>query len=197
MSLHANTPHEPQITLCVSLTVEADYRSRAAFPGLRIEHAKKRVGTFLLFDVPLSFADSVLEDAENRMEEIGGGRGVYQAYRALHKRLSADLDEVDGVEPDPGREAFIKSVERIGVHPVGTVLYSDEGEQVTITHPLTIYPCSSAQGAFRRREGRFDYRPMYLGEVVRDGKKESFAWAPGALLDKDGGITHLRLVHSA
>jgi hypothetical protein len=196
MSLHAHTHAEPHITLSLSLTVEADYRNRAAFPGLRLEQAAKRVGTYLLFDIARDFAAEVLEDAENRMEELGGGRGLYQAFRALRERLADDMDKADGVLADPGLDAFKKAAASVGVHRVGTVLFDDDGREVKITGGLEIRGCRHESGAFRKSKGRFDYRPMYAGTVQKEGGVEEFLWAPGDLYDRDGGVTHLRLVHS-
>lgn len=184
------------VVLVISLTIEGDYRNRGAFPGLRIDSAEKRSGTNLIFRVPVGFAREVLDDARARRDEIGGGRGLYQAYRALAKNLQFSLDRADGVKDDPGMEAWEKDTRSVGCHPAGMRVHNEDGEALTITGPYKLWRVNGNDGSFRDNDGkRFSYRWGYA--CTRDGAKESCFYAAGDLYADDGGITHLRLVHSA
>lgn len=182
------------VSLWISLTVEGDYRNRAAFPGLRIDSAIKRSGTTLLFRVPVDFAHEVLEDAKNRRKEIGGGRGLYQAYRALTKNLQALVDRADGVQADPGSDTWEAGIRSLGCIAVNTVVRDEDNDALVIVSPYKRYRVFSNDGEFKDNDTgkRFSYMYGYGVKKVEGG--ENFFQAAGQLYDADGCFTHLRLV---
>jgi hypothetical protein len=185
------------VALWISITVEADYRNRGAFPGLRMDSAEKRNGTNLIFHVPVDFARAVLEDAQARRDEIAKGRGLYQAYRALAKRLQWALDDAEGVEDDPGREDWEAAVRAVGCHPVGAQVKDSEGDSLVVCRSYAVVTVwDEDHGKFRSEKtgDRFSYRMGYV--CKKPGSEETFFMPAGDLYDQEGEITHLRLVHS-
>jgi hypothetical protein len=192
---------EHLVPLWLSVTLEQDYRNLGAFPGLRIESAK-RSGTTLLFQVPIDFANEVLEHGRERMRELGGGRGLYQSYRAMVAKLSRELDEVEGVTADPGREAaeaaVAASYARLSMRDAVT---NEDGRRGEVVGEFRVYHIAEEDGEYRDAQGRTGYRPGYLvkwcdehGKLPDDEKH--FFCSAADLYSASGEITHLRLVRS-
>lgn len=184
------------VLLMLTPALEADYCSRAAFPGLRSDKAAKRSGTTSVFYVPIDFAREVLEDAKNRMKELGSGRGVYQSYRALAEHMRRGLDRAEGVQPDPGLDKWVEDTSAIGCIEVGTSVQDQDGDLVMITEGYRMRRCNQESGPFRDESTgrRVAYRPGYVGVVMRDGEPKKFFYAAGDLFTPSGDTTHLRLI---
>lgn len=185
---------EPLISLVLSPTLEQDFRNLGVFPGLRAETAK-RSGASLFFRVPQDFAREVLAHARGRMEEIGAGRGLYQAYRALAAKLAQALDDAEGVTDDPGRDAWGQEQARefARLRP-GDVVTNADGERGRVTSDFGVFKVLDDEGQYRCQAGRFNYRPGY-SVMWRDGSTETFSQA-GDIYSASGETTHLRLVRS-
>lgn len=179
----------------LSATVLADYADRGAFPGLRLDKPHNRAGTWALFSVPIDFAHEVLADAEQRKHELRSGRGLFQAYRSLAEKLARELDRVEGVTEAPDRLVWDAEMKAFNCHPVGTQLLDDDGEVVTIASAYSARSVQTEAGEFRSPKSgrRVSYR---YGYTAKRGEQEFF-YAAGDLYDRDGAVTHLRLVHSA
>lgn len=183
------------VLLMLTPTLEAEYRNRAAFPGLRADKAAKRSGATSIFYVPAVFAREVLEDAKNRMQELGSGRGVYQAYRALAEHMKRGIDRAEGVQPDPGLDKWAEEYGSVGCLQAGYKLQDDDGETVILSEGYKVRRCNQQNGPFRDDSGRrFAYRPGYVGVVMRDGEAKKFFYAACDLFSPSGDVTHLRLV---
>lgn len=186
---------EPLISLVLSPTLEQDYCKLGVFPGLRAE-AAKRSGTALFYRVTLDFARKVLAHAQARMKEIGTGRGLYQAYRALAAKLAQSLDDAEGVDPDPGPEQWEQEQARefARLRP-GDVVTNEDGDCGRIECGLGVYKVLDDEGQYRGNNvGRFSYRLGYL-VVWRDEAVGQFN-SPGDIYSASGETTHLRLVRS-
>lgn len=187
-----------QFALWLSISIEADYRDRGVFAALRIVTAQRRSGTRLLFRVALDVAREVLADALGRKNELGGGRGVYQAYRALVRYLAREVDEAEGVQEDPGREQWEADVRAFGCHRAGAILTNRNGDEIVVVETYGLYLVSDKSGPYRYRDekggGRVSYRFGYI--CRRAGSEKTAFWSAGDMYDDDGCITHLRLVHS-
>jgi hypothetical protein len=196
--INTDAQHVELFELWLTISLDADYRARDVFPELRAEYAVRRSGTQLLFVVPIETAQAVLKDSKERMGQLKSLRGVYQSYRALAARLTDQFDESDGVSPDPGFEAISKQLQEISCHAVGTTLYDGNGDRVYLKGGYQLRRVRSSSGPFRTQDGmRCTYRPGYCGIVERsDGTQDEHFFAASDLLDRDGYITHLRLVHS-
>ena len=191
----ANPQPADSVLLMLTPALEADYRNRAAFPGLRSDQAEKRSGTTSIFYVPIAFAREVLEDAKDRMQELGSGRGVYQAYRALAEHMKRGIDRAEGVQPDPGLEKWTEEASAVGCLQVGYTLQDQDGETVIITEGYKVRRCNQESGPFRDETGRrFAYRAGYVGVVMRGGQAKKFFYAAGELFTPSGDTTHLRLI---
>jgi hypothetical protein len=133
------------------------------------------------------------------MKLLTNHRGVYRSYHSLAGRLKRDLDEAEGVRPDPGLEKWKEDMEQLGCHRVEAVLYAMDGEPAEIVRGYGIHKVTDPDGEYRDgKDGkRFSYRPGY---VVLKGKGlnvQRLFYPAGDLVDKEGSPTHLSLVHSA
>lgn len=186
-----NTPEE-LVTIWLTITMEADYRNTGIFPGLRFEKAVHRSGTKALFRVPIDFACEVLEHAKERKRELGTGRGLYQAYRAFVERTEAALDDAEGIALDPGEEAVANALREAGCIKPGTWVLLESGEKAVVVQGYGLRQVRCEDGDYRSGCERIDWRQGY--EVAAIGGKRIFA-AAGQIVDVDGRLTHLRLVH--
>lgn len=185
---------EPLVPLPLSLTLEQDYRNLGVFPGLRAE-AAKRSGAYLLFRVNLDFAHEVLAHAQDRMKEIGTGRGLYQAYRALAAKLAQSLDDAEGVTEAPGVEAWEQEQEQefARLRP-GDVVTNADGDRGQVTSRFQVFRVVDDEGPYRNEDGRFSYRYGY--SVMWRGESEEKFSSPWQVYSPSGELTHLRLVRS-
>lgn len=196
MTRAAPTKENATITIWLSPTVEADYRNRGCFPGLRSDKAASRESTWAIFYVSPDFAREVLDDAQERKRELKSGRGLSQGYRSLAAKIVRELEQFDGVRPDPGKEAWEADVRSSGCHDVGARLFDANGEPLVVARAYGVHKVRSSDGEFRNENGnRIDYRHGYV--CVRPGNDDPVFYAAWELFDRDGECTHLRLVHAA
>lgn len=190
----SNKSSEPLLSLVLSPTLEQDYRKLGAFPGLRAETAR-RSGTALFFRVTPDFAREVLAHAQERKKEIGPGRGLYQAYRALAAKLAQALDDAEGVTDDPGREAWEEEQAQdfARLRP-GDVVTNVHGGRGRVAGDFGVFKVLDDEGQYRGADGRFNYRPGY-SVVWEDDPVAKFS-QPGDIYSASGETTHLRLVRS-
>jgi len=199
MAEHASIYPEsaPTYRLALSLTIEADYRNRGVFPGLRIEAATKRAGTWLYFDVPVDFARSVLEDAQERYKERADmPRGRPAAYTALIRNLGVALDAAEGVTCDPGFDKWLTEQRDASVLlAVGQRVLTVDGDPVVILGEYRLRKVNDPDGPYRDNDGSSRFRYQY-GYTAKGEDGKVFFWTAGDLYAANGEQAHLRLVRS-
>lgn len=96
---HSRQPpaQAPTCRLAITVAIEADYRNRGVFPGLRADSADRRDGRTLYFTVPVEFARAVLEDAEARRAERTN-RWIASAYTGLLRHLRWKFERLDATD---------------------------------------------------------------------------------------------------
>lgn len=193
----AKTANEATIEVWVTPKLEAKYRELGAFPELRAEKENHRVGTSMVFRVLRARADEVLDDARDRMREMGSSRGLFQSYHSMASKLRTAINNADGVKPDPGHTAA--KARLLGpspaAHDTGARFGIASGAVVLVVTPYDVYQVNDDHGPYRRSTGELvSYRPGY--KVMNMASAKMCFVRAGELLDEDGNSTHLKLIHS-